>query len=98
MPDTGGVADHPKRLTLSAGQVALLNEILAQSPSGVRGSAARIARGEVVPDEDAGAVVDVLAAAMLADGNFDGEELTGLGLEIDGMIGVVQQMSEHFYD
>jgi len=35
---------------------------------------------------------------MLASDNFEGEELTGRGLEIDGLIGVVQQMSEHFYD
>lgn len=75
-----------------------MKEVLAQSSAEVQGTAARIARGEVVTDEEADAVVDVLAAAMLDDGNFDGEELTGRGAEIDGLVGVVQQMSEHFYD
>jgi hypothetical protein len=75
-----------------------MNEVLAQSPPDVRAAAARIARGEVVPDEAADAVVNDLAAAMLAGENFEGEEPTGRGLEIDGLVGIVQQMSEHFYD
>jgi hypothetical protein len=35
---------------------------------------------------------------MLAAENFEGDELAGRGIEIDGLIGIVQQMSEHFYD
>jgi hypothetical protein len=91
------MSDH-ERLSLSREQVAFMNEVVATSPSRVQATAAKIANGEVVPDEDADAVVAVLAAAMLASDNFEGEELTGRGLEVDGLIGVVQQMSEHFYD
>jgi hypothetical protein len=78
--------------------MALMNEVLANSPSGVLAAAAKIAKGEVVPDEDAEAVVDALAAAMLINPNFEGDELAGRGIEINGLIGVVQQMSERFYD
>jgi hypothetical protein len=35
---------------------------------------------------------------MLATDNFADDELTGRGVEIDGLVGVVAQMSEHFYD
>jgi hypothetical protein len=70
-----------------------MNEVLANSPSGVQAAAATIAKGEVVSDEDADAVVDALAAAMLVSPSFEGDELTGRGIEIDGLIGVVQQMS-----
>jgi hypothetical protein len=35
---------------------------------------------------------------MLASDNFEGDKLSGRGIEIDGLIGIGQQMSEHFYD
>jgi hypothetical protein len=35
---------------------------------------------------------------MLDRDGFDGEALTARGIEIDDLIGTVQQMSEHFYD
>jgi hypothetical protein len=35
---------------------------------------------------------------MLVSPNFEGDELTGRGIEIDRLIGVVQQLSERFYD
>jgi hypothetical protein len=86
-----------ERLLLSREQVALMNEVLADSPSRIKETAAKVANGEVVPDGDADAVVDALAAAMVATDNL-GNELTGRGVEIDGLIGVVAQLSEHFYD
>jgi hypothetical protein len=92
------MSDQHARLSLSPEQMALMNEVLTNSPARVQATAAKIANGEVVPDGDADAVVDALAAAMLASDNFEGEELTRRGVEIDGLIGVVQQMSEHFYD
>jgi hypothetical protein len=92
------MSNQHQRLTLSRDQVALMNEVLASSPPGVLAVAAKIAKGEVVQDEDAHAVVDALAAAMLVSSNFQGDELAARGIEIDGLIGVVQQMSEHFYD
>ena len=47
---------------------------------------------------EADLVVGVLASRMLSGGNFDGEELTGRGVEIDGIIGIVAQASESFFD
>jgi hypothetical protein len=85
-------------MTLSASQVAVMNEVLAGAPGYVIDVAAKIGRGEVVPDQDAEAVVDALANAMLGDEGFDGEGLTEQGNRIDDLIGIVQQMSEHFYD
>jgi hypothetical protein len=35
---------------------------------------------------------------MLSGEGFDGAELTVSGIRIDDVIGIVQQMSEHFYD
>ena len=43
-------------------------------------------------------VVDALADAMLGEEGFDGESLNQRGVQIDDVIGLVQQMSEHFYD
>ena len=88
----------PKRLTLSETQVAVMDDVLATASDRVRDVAARIGRGEVVPDEDAQAVVDVLSAVMLGEDGFDGQALTVRGRQIDDLIGIVQQMSEHFYD
>jgi hypothetical protein len=92
------MASEPERLTLSPKQVDLMDDVLAKAPPHVREAATRVARGEVVADEVAEEVVDALAAAMLDDEGFDGQELTPRGIEIDGLIGIVQQMSEHFYD
>lgn len=91
--------DEVNRLALSVEQIAVMNEVLADAPPKVRATAAKIASREIVPDDDAEEVVDALARAMLADSaNFDGDELIGRGVEIDRVIGIVQQMSEHFYD
>ncbi|MCY7303140.1 MAG: hypothetical protein LH654_08920 [Thermoleophilia bacterium] len=43
----------PKRMTLSAAQVAVMNEAIAVAPDHVRGVASRISRGEAVPEDDA---------------------------------------------
>jgi hypothetical protein len=93
------VTDEPKRITLSAQEVAVMREVLGGAPPDVLDAADRIARGQVVPDEDAEAVVDALVAVMLADTGYDAEQgLTVRGNTIDDVIGVVQQMSEQFYD
>jgi hypothetical protein len=92
------VNEQPERIKLSAAGASLLRELVADSPSAVRAAAERIATGEPVPDDDAEAVVDVLSDAMLAEQGFDGEALTARGVQIDEIIGIVQQMSEHFYD
>ena len=84
-------------MKLSVAQVALMNDALAEAAPDVLNTAARISRGEAVPDEDAEAVIDALAIVMLGEG-FDGEDLTARGREIDDIVGIVEQMSEHFYD
>ena len=89
---------HHERIKLSDAEAALLLELVADSPAAVRTAAKRAADGQVVPDDDAEAVVDVLCNAMLGDEGFDGEALTTKGIEIDAIIGIVQQMSEHFYE
>ena len=58
-----------------------MNDVLANSPARVQAAAAKIASGELVPDGDAEAAVDALAAAMLASDNFEGDELTRRGIE-----------------
>ena len=90
--------DEHERLRLSVGQVDLMNEVLAGAPALVLAAAERIGRGEVVPDDDAEAVANALADVMLDRDGFDGEALTAQGIEIDDLIGTVQQMAEHFYD
>jgi hypothetical protein len=90
--------DEHRRLRLSVAQVALMNEVLTGAPSHVLVAAERIGRGEVVADDDAAAVVNALVDVMLDDDGFDGEALTTRGTEIDDLIGIAQQMSEHFYD
>jgi hypothetical protein len=85
-----GVEQRRERIKLSAAQAALLLDVVADAPPAVRATAERIAIGRVVPDDRAEAVVNVLADAMLA-----GDEIN---LAIDDIIGIVQQMSEHFYD
>jgi hypothetical protein len=84
-------------MTLSADQVAVMNGTLAAAPPHVVNAAAKVARGEVVPDADAEAVVAALADQMLSNKGFNGEGLTSQGMEIDDIIGIVQQMSEGFY-
>ncbi len=43
--------------------------------------------------------MDALANVMLGDHGFsEAQGLSGRGIEIDDRIGVVQQMSEQFYD
>jgi hypothetical protein len=76
----------------------LLRDALDGSPPDVIRAADRIARGETVAQLEADLVVGVLASRMLSGGNFDGEELTGRGVEIDGIIGIVAQASESFFD
>jgi len=91
------MGDEHSRMTLSVAQVVAMNEALTGASPSVSDAAARIGRGEVVPDEDAEAVVNALSEAMLSNEGFDGQGLTTRGIEIDDIIGVVQQMSEHFY-
>ena len=81
-------------LRLSVGQVDLMNEVLAGAPALILAAAERIGRGEVVPDDDAEAVANALADVMLDRDGFDGKALTARGIEIDDLIGTVQQMSE----
>jgi hypothetical protein len=92
------VEQQPERVKFSDADRALLRELVADSPPAVRAAAERIVSGEAVPDDDADAIVDVLSDAMLGDAGFDGEALTARGVRIGDMIGIVQQMSEHFYD
>ena len=75
-----------------------MSEALAGAPRHLSDAAVRIGRGEVVSDADAEVVVDALATAMLDKGYSEADGLTERGIEIDKLIGVVQQMSEHFYD
>ena len=86
--------DKHERLRLSVGQVDLMNEVLAGAPALILAAAERIGRGEVVPDDDAEAVANALADVMLDRDGFDGKALTARGIEIDDLIGTVQQMSE----
>lgn len=96
VPHTSSVAE-PERITLTADQVGLMNEALEGASPHVLLAAARIAQGLVVTDDDADTVVGALTAVMLTDYTRD-EGLTDRGNEIDGLIGVVQQMAEHFFD
>lgn len=86
-------------MKLTPAQATLLNEVLVGAPRQVTDAALRIGRGEVLPDAEVEAVVDALANVMLSDqGYSETQGLTERGIEIDDLIGVVQQMSEHFYD
>ena len=86
-------------MKLTPAQATLLNEALVGAPRHLTDAALRIGRSEVVPDAEAEAVVDALANVMLSDqGYSEAQGLTERGIEIDKLIGVVQQMSEHFYD
>jgi hypothetical protein len=98
LPIIPRMPDEQERLRLSVGQVDLMNEVLARAPARILTAAERIGRGEVVPDDDAEAVVNALADVMLDRDGIDGQALTARGIEIDDLIGTVQQMSEHFYD
>jgi hypothetical protein len=89
---------EPTRFGLTAEQVALMREVLVRAPQSVIDAAERIGAGEAVPDDDAEAVANALAAAMLDNEGYDGQELTAGGREVDGIVGIVQQMSVHFYD
>jgi hypothetical protein len=89
---------EPTRFGLTAEQVALMREVLVRAPQSVIDAAERIGAGEAVPDDDAEAVANALAAAMLDNEGYDGQELTARGREVDGIVGIVQQMSVHFYD
>jgi hypothetical protein len=94
-----GVTNGSQRTKLTPAQATLMSEALVGAPRHVSEAAVRIGRGEVVSDADAEAVVDALATAMLGDkGYSQAGGLTERGIEIDKLIGVVQQMSEHFYD
>jgi hypothetical protein len=75
-----------------------MSDVLANAPVEVRSAAAKIADGEVLPQGDIDALLDVLTSAMLVSDNFDGNELTGRGVEIDALLGIVAQMSEDYFD
>lgn len=93
------MADGSQRKTVTPAQATLMNEVLLGAPRHVTEAAVRIGQGEVVSDVDAEAVVGALATAMLGDkGYSQAGGLTERGIEIDKLIGVVQQMSEHFYN
>ena len=93
---TPGMSDDPRRTELTPAQVTLMHDVLADAPRRIKDAADRIGRGEVVPDPDAEAVVGALADAMAEDYS-ETEGLSARGLAIDEFIGIVQQMSEHFY-
>jgi hypothetical protein len=96
---TADMASDHQRMKLTPAQAASMNEAVVGAPQRVIEAAGRIGRGEVVPDADAEAVVDALTSVMLGgEGYSEAEGLTERGIEIDDLIGVVQQMSEHFYD
>jgi len=84
-------------MKLRRAQATLMNEALVGAPRHVTEAAMRIGRGEVVPGADAEAVVAALADVM-TEAYSEADGLTERGIEIDDLIGVVQQMSEHFYD
>src|SRR3954447_1563555 len=79
------VGQGHERMRLSATQAALLLEVVADSPPHVQAAAQRMAVGRVVPDDEAEAVVSVLAAAM-----FEGDYINPA---MDDMLGLVQQLS-----
>jgi hypothetical protein len=90
------MASDPLRMKLTPDQVLVMNEVLVGAPPDVLSASTRIGKGEVVTDEEAEAVVDALASAM-TEGYSQSAGLTERGIAIDDMIGVVQQMAEHFY-
>jgi len=93
------MSDVPLRMRLSSDQAAFLTEVVAGYPEPVRGAAARIARGEVVPGEDARWVGDALADEMMSvRGYTDADGWTDFGLRVDDIIGIVAQWSEDFFD
>lgn len=92
------MTDGPSRVRLTAAQVAVMVKALTHASPSVLDAADRVERGEVIPDEDADAVVNALVAAMLDTDESDGRDLTARSREIDDIVGIVQQMSEHFYD
>ncbi len=88
------MADEQGRVTLTAAQSARLVELLAGEAASVREAAERIGQGQVVPDAEAESVRWALEAAKLLDG-YDGEKLNDRGREIEGIISVVMQRSQH---
>jgi hypothetical protein len=88
--------NDPSRLKISAAQVELLREVLADAPPSVIETGERITRGEVVQRPDAEAVADVLCEAFNAEDNEDGP--TPRGKEIDVLVSIAFQASHDFYD
>ena len=91
------MANDPFRLKISAAQVELLREVLADASPAVIDTGERIARGEVVQRPDAEAVADVLIEAFCAE-DFDQYGPTPRGKEIDVLVTIAYQASHDFYD
>jgi hypothetical protein len=89
--------NDPFRLKISASQVELLREVLANSPPSVIDTGERIARGEVVQRPDAEAVADVLTEAFNDEDIYENGP-TARGKEIDALVSVALQASHDFYD
>jgi methylmalonyl-CoA mutase N-terminal domain/subunit len=88
------VSEEPKRLRLTPAQIKLMIEVVAGASSSLRQVADRIARGDVIPQDDVNELADFLADAMEYT---DEEGLTERGVQIDDIIGVVYQLSEDFF-
>jgi hypothetical protein len=90
-------ANDPFRLKISAAQVELLREVLADGSPSVIDTGERIARGEVVQRADAMAVADVLSEAFNAEDIYE-DGPTPRGKEIDVLVSIAMQASHDFYD
>ena len=87
---------NPKPQRLSTEQIALLVATIGERAPHLVPVAERLGRGKSVNDHDIDQIEEVLAQEMAMEYS-DAHGLTGRGIEMDDLIGVVRQHGESFF-
>jgi len=86
-----------KRQRLSREQIGLVNEVVEERAPHLAGTAEELAEGRVIADAEIDELAEVISYAMSEETDAKGR-YTERGLALDGLIGVLLQWSDRYFD